>query len=144
MAHKCKCNIKECRTHDMEILESDDKEHLISVDGLNEALASFYSDTWWSFKDVTKGCYTYDNIILNKDAKSFVSGKVPDVKLPAKAEVKKKLIEKRKQNVFNYFANHEWIQKELKAKEAFIKANKDKITEQCESFYEEIEDKTKI
>jgi len=55
-----------------------------------------------------------------------------------------KLIEKRKQNVFDYFADYEWIQKQLKDKEVFVKANKDKITEQCESFYEAIEDKTKI
>ena len=142
MTHKCK--IKECRTCDMEMLESEDQKHLINVDGLNEVLGSYYPECWWSFKDISKGCINYDNIILNQDKRTFVSGELPDVKLPAKADVKKKLIEKRKQNVFDYFADYEWNQKQLKDKEDFIKANKDKITEQCESFYKEIEDKTRI
>jgi len=132
---------KDC---DMKKLESEDSKHNISVDGLNEVLGSFYPECWWSFKDIDKGCINYDNIILNKDTETFISGKCPDVKLPPKAEVKKRLIERRKQNIFNYFATEEFHKKEIKEFEIFTEANKDKITKQCQSFYKKIEDKTEI
>ena len=128
----------------MEMLESDDSKHWIDVAGLNEALGSFYPEVWWSFKDIPKGYCNYDNIILNKDTAAFKSGKLPDVKLPPKAEVKKKLIELRKQSVWNYFVDDEWNKKQIKDKEAFAEANKDKLTKQCQSFYKKIEDETKI
>jgi len=136
--------IKPTKDCDMRTLESEDSKHWIDVDGLNETLGSFYADTWWSFKDIPKGYCNYDNIILNKDPTSFVSGKLPDVKLPPKAEVKKKLIELRKKSVWNYFVDYEWDKKQTKEKEAFAEANKDKLTKQCQSFYKKIEDETKI
>ena len=137
-------HIRQTKTCDMEMLVSDDKKHFISVDGLNEVLGTFYPECWWSFKDPEKWCINYDNIILNKDPVAFASGKLPDVKLPPKAEVKKKLIELRKQSVWNYFVDDEWDKKQLKDKEAFAEANKDKLTKQCQSFYKKIEDETKI
>jgi len=137
-------HIKQINTCDMKILESEDSKHRIDVDGLNEVLGSFYPECWWSFKDISKGCINYDNIILNKDPATFVSGKCPDIKLPPKAEVKKKLIEKRKQNVFNYFVDQEWNKQQSKEIETFAEANKDKITKQCQSFYKKIEDETEI
>jgi len=137
-------HIKQINTCDMKILESEDSKHRIDVDGLNEVLGSFYPECWWSFKDISKGCINYDNIILNKDTGTFVSGKCPDVKLPPKAEVKKKLIERRKQNVFNYFVDQEWNKQQSKEIETFAEANKDKITKQCQSFYKKIEDETEI
>jgi len=137
-------HIKPTQDCDMKILQSEDSKHWIDVDGLNEALGTFYPEVWWSFKDIPKGCINYDNIILNKETTAFASGKLPDVKLPPKAEVKKKLIELRKKSVWNYFVDDEWNKKQTKEKEAFAEANKDKLTKQCQSFYKKIEDETKI
>ena len=58
--------------------------------------------------------------------------------------MKKKLIERRKQNVFNYFVDQEWNKQQSKEIETFAEANKDKITKQCQSFYKKIEDETEI
>ena len=128
----------------LQILKTDDNQIVIDISALDNVLGDLHQECWWSFKDPELGAKKYSNIIVNKDHASFISGKCPDHKIPPKAELKKKLIARRKQDVFNHFADVEWIKKQEQDKAAYVEDNKDKIEEQCKPFCKKVEEETEI